>query len=158
MDTETAPRYIPKALFREREKPLLIWIAPPFLIVTGILPLLFLSLIVSQTLGEDGTVQQKLKHLSVPILFGIIGSVMNLAGAYGLMQEKTWARPLLTWWSLALTVVCVPLAIATHTTADLDLTETIVWQALTFWYFYRYDRVTAYYARLEERESTRQTT
>ena len=153
----TVPKYIPKALLRPRAKPLLIWAAPPFLAVYGLTLAAFATIAAVPT--QSGSIligDQPVSDLGYlvgiyPIV--LLEALASVAAAYGLVVERLWARELLTKGAAALLMLDVVIGLVVDTPLRVLIVGSwIAWVllALSFWFFYRYRSVRAYYVRLEK--------
>lgn len=151
-------KYIPKALLRRREKPLLIWLAPFILVVWGSTGVAFALLVLLD--GKDAAIglgSQAISHgeavlTVVPEL--LLSSCLMLAAAYGFLMERPWARWLSTGGALFAyvgSILAVSLTSARAGTLIAENWAGLILIAAAFWYCYRYPRVTAYYQRLANR-------
>jgi hypothetical protein len=154
----TSPRYIPKALLRSRAKPLLIWAAPPFLVLSALGNAAFATLLVSDPSASISVADQPVpRALYVTIIYplDLIAVAISLAAAYGLLAERPFARPLLTRGAAGLLLMYV---VVLGVLTDLGMLGLLLhtgssWILLgfIFWYFYENERVRAYYAHLVTR-------
>ena len=79
---------------------------------------------------------------------------MSLAAAYGMLAEKVWVRPLMTHWAAGMLALVVVLGIVGGMGAEVIpiAAQGLIQLAVTYWYFFRYERVVTYYGRLSRRE------
>jgi hypothetical protein len=154
---DTSERYIPKALLGHLDKPFFIAVAPPFLFLSGVTLVAFATLVALDTgpgsTNVGGQPVSRLQYLAIfyPLMLST-GAVM-IGGGYGLWDERSWARPLLTWGWLGLQFVTVMVMVFV-TGAEFGAMvagSAFSWAilALAFWYFYRYWPVKRYFERLE---------
>jgi hypothetical protein len=151
----------PVAVPGERRKPFLIRAAPPFLALWGGLGLLLMLIMVlgggpaGGAAGGRELPRWELLALALPVAAGWL--VLQLAGAWGLLMERPWARDALTTWSLAAFLVGVLLmSLGTARAPELARAawpQAVLWFGALFWYFHRYGPVRRYYAALAERQA-----
>ena len=146
-------RYIPKALFRPRVKPFVIWASPPFLVAQAVLDAYFIIAVAmdegSFSFGSQTISRAQFLLIVVPL--ALFGSAWGLASAYGLFFEQPWTRALCTKWSGIAAAASITILSATSLQAKWLIVES--WQgaltlAASFWYFYRYEPVVRYYDHL----------
>lgn len=152
---DAALKYIPRALLRRRRKPFLIWAAPPFLACHALVTTAFAALVAIESgsgsiiVADEAISQPGALLLVVPLL--LTDSALVLGLAYGLLAERTWARPL-ACLGLPISYLVTVLALAA-TRAGLGIlvaesVPVLVTMSACAWYFYRYSPVREYYGRL----------
>jgi hypothetical protein len=158
MTTKTS-RYIPKALLRPRSKPLLIWAAPPFLIISALASIAFSTLVAVNDSGVSPSIAgepvSRAAYLGFVYPLDMISAAISVIAAFGLIAEWPAARPLLTRGVavLLLAYVIVTSAVAGLAPFVIVLEMWFSWLILgfAFWYFYENEHVRSYYAGLERR-------
>ncbi|HSK17610.1 MAG TPA: hypothetical protein VK912_00610 [Longimicrobiales bacterium] len=146
-------KYIPRALLRRRRKPFLIWAAPPFLVCHALVTTAFAFLVAIESgsgsiiVADEAISQPGALLLVVPLL--VADAALVLALAHGLLEERTWARPL-ACLGLPISHVVTLFALAGSRLWILvtDSVPVLVMMSACAWYFYRYAPVRDYYRRL----------
>lgn len=137
----------------EREKPFLIWAAPPLLVllsVTAVASAVLVALDGGAGSAEFAGAEVGRRELLIIVLPVIIGhAIMTVAGAYGLFMERIWAPSLLTKWTLVPQLVGLTLVGLRSPRLDALALESL--SQFAIWYFYRYGPTLRYYERLMSR-------
>jgi hypothetical protein len=136
-------RYVPKAILRSRDRPILIWWAPPFLVIAAFLQLAFWSVMIAS--GSSGI------SLLFASLILVGGAAVDIGAAVGFARERMWARWVFAAGSVCAIVIAsvVMLAIpSSDVSFAVDLAGPTVFLVFTLWYLFGYGPVRAYYARL----------
>jgi hypothetical protein len=160
--SRTPPGHRPYALFKPREKPFLIWAAPPFLLFWGLSSAAFVVLVAISAFGnEDGATflsgiqLTRSQTLLIALPIGLVGGVLNVVAAYGLVVERPWVRSLQTKWSAVaygiIFVVLLALMPSRATGTLLSVIPNVLFLAVNYWFFYSYKPVVEYYRKLEAR-------
>lgn len=152
-------RYIPKALLRPRAKPFLIWAAPPFLLLAALGTAAFTTLIAlddqSALISVADQPVSRALYIGLVYPLDLIAVAISLSAAYGLLAERPFARSLLTRgvavWLVAYVFVTGAVTALGPFVMLLHTWSSWILLGVTFWYFYEYEHVRAYYARIERR-------
>jgi hypothetical protein len=148
------------AIFTPRPKPFLIRVAPlalAWLALTGVGFVVMVLLNSTGTLSLGGVPVDRTQFLIrvLPALLLDCGGQVVLA--YGLLQERRWARPLAVWLglgSMVLVVLAVVPGMAVAVAAE-HLPYRLALTLVAYWYFYRKPSVVQYYSGLEHRSGIR---
>jgi hypothetical protein len=156
------PDFIPKAALRRRDRPRMLVIAPPLLLLGTLCGLAWL--VVASLAAGEGSVYSFVSPLSpsecwfrvLPMLLLLLSQQVLLAFAF--WRQKRWARPLAAWLPLSWVVLPVFILPAHVPRAAIvgDGAGALLVFALTIWYFYRRESVRAYFARLDSRREVSQ--
>lgn len=98
----------------------------------------------------------RLEFLIVVLPVIIAHTIMTLAGEYGLLTERIWARPLLTQWSFVahlVGLIAIGLGSPRLDALALESVPQFAILGVLFWYFYRYGPTLRYYERLMSRRT-----
>jgi len=144
-------------VFRGRDRPVLIWIAPFILVLLGVLGLLFVLLVFLGAGDADATIHgldqpvtaRQFRLVVAPFYLVLI--VLQLLLAYAFWKQRTWARPLavmlpLLWFLIP--ALLLPRGVSRVALAAALTAPVVLSSAIAALYLYGSNGAREYYRRL----------